>query len=134
MLFLLGALLQFSFAHGDMAAAREFLFSVQWADFSPRTVLIALGHAFFTLGVGVGTGLSYGAYAPPRIPIGRSVMAVAVFDTMIALLVGVVIFPLVFANNMAPAGGPGLLFISVPYAFGNLLQGELFGALFFDQR
>jgi NSS family neurotransmitter:Na+ symporter len=50
---------------------------------------------------------------------------------MIALLVGVVIFPLVFANNMAPAGGPGLLFISVPYAFGNLLQGELFGALFF---
>jgi NSS family neurotransmitter:Na+ symporter len=131
MLFLLGALLQFSFAHGDMAAAREFLFSVQWADFSPQTVLVALGHAFFTLGVGVGTGLSYGAYAPPRIPIGRSVMAVAVFDTMIALLVGVVIFPLVFANNMAPAGGPGLLFISVPYAFGNLLQGELFGALFF---
>jgi len=54
-----------------------------------------------------------------------------VFDTMIALLAGLAIFPLVFANNMEPAMGPGLLFVSVPYAFGNLGQGELFGTLFF---
>lgn len=131
LLALLGALLKYSFDNGDLVAAREFLFSVKWIDFSPRSILVALGHAFFTLGVGVGTGISYGAYAPRRIPIGRSVMAVAVFDSMIALLAGLAIFPLVFANNMAPAMGPGLLFVSVPYAFGNLQLGEWFGALFF---
>jgi len=128
---MLAVLVKFSFDNGDMVAAREFLFSVKWIDFSPRAVLVALGHALFTLGVGVGAGISYGAYAPGRIPIGRSVMAVAVFDTMIALLAGLAIFPLVFANNMAPAMGPGLLFVSVPYAFGNVAQGELFGAVFF---
>ena len=128
---MLAVLVKFSFDNGDMVAAREFLFSVKWIDFSPRAVLVALGHALFTLGVGVGTGISYGAYAPERIPIGRSVMAVAVFDTMIALLAGLAIFPLVFANNMEPAMGPGLLFVSVPYAFGNMVQGELFGTVFF---
>jgi NSS family neurotransmitter:Na+ symporter len=58
-------------------------------------------------------------------------MAVAVFDTVIALLAGLAIFPIVFANNMEPAAGPGLLFISLPYAFGNLMQGELVGTVFF---
>ena len=111
--------------------AGEFLFSTRLVDFTPASALVALGHAFFTLGVGVGTGIVYGAYAPERIPIGRSVMAVAVFDTMIALLAGLAIFPVVFANNLEPSMGPGLLFVSVPYAFGNLAQGELFGALFF---
>ena len=131
LLALLAVLVKFSFDNGDLPAAREFLFSVKWVDFSSESTLAALGHAFFTLGIGVGTGISYGAYAPARIPMGRSVMAVAVFDTMIALLVGLAIFPLLFANNVAPSAGPGLLFISLPYAFGNLYQGELFGALFF---
>jgi NSS family neurotransmitter:Na+ symporter len=63
LLALLGALLKYSFDNGDLVAAREFLFSVKWIDFSPRSILVALGHAFFTLGVGVGTGISYGAYA-----------------------------------------------------------------------
>ena len=58
-------------------------------------------------------------------------MAVAVFDTGMSLLLGVAIFPLVFANNMEPSAGPGLLFISLPYAFGNTMLGELFGGLFF---
>jgi neurotransmitter:Na+ symporter, NSS family len=100
-------------------------------DFSGRSALLALGHAFFTLGVGVGTGISYGAYAPQRIPIGRSVLAVAVFDTLFAVLAGLAIFPLVFASNVEPAAGPGLLFISLPYAFGNLMEGELAGTVFF---
>ena len=94
-------------------------------------VRVALGPALFTLVVGVGTGISYGAYAPQSVPIGRSIMAVAVFDTVIALLAGLAIFPIVFANHMEPTAGPGLLFISLPYAFGNLMQGELVGAVFF---
>jgi len=128
---ILGFLVKFGFDSGDMVATREFLFTTRWIDFTPQSALAALGHAFFTLGVGVGTGICYGAYAPDRIPIGRSVMAVAVFDTMFGLMVGLAIFPIVFANNVEPAVGPGLLFVSLPYVFGNVLQGELFGAGFF---
>lgn len=128
---LLGFLIKFGFDNGDMVATKEFLFSVRIIDFTPQAVLAALGHAFFTLGVGVGTGICYGAYAPERIPIGRSVVAVAVFDTLVGILAGLAVFPIVFANNMEPGVGPGLLFVSLPYAFGNIMQGELFGAGFF---
>ncbi|MEZ5572043.1 MAG: sodium-dependent transporter [Halioglobus sp.] len=128
---MLAFLIKFAFDYGDIAATRNFLFSTRLVDFSAHSVLVALGHALFTLGVGVGTGISYGAYAPRRIPIGRSVMAVAVFDTVIALLAGLAIFPVVFANNIEPASGPGLLFISLPYAFGNLMLGEVVGTVFF---
>lgn len=131
MLSLLGFLVKFAFDHGDIAAARSFLFATSAVDFTPQSALLALGHALFTLGIGVGTGISYGAYAPRQIPIGRSVMAVAVFDVVIALLAGLAIYPVIFANNMEPASGPGLLFISLPYAYGNLMQGELVGTAFF---
>lgn len=128
---LLGFLVKFGFDSGDMEATRAFLFTTRWIDFTPQAALVALGHAFFTLGVGVGTGICYGAYAPDRVPIGRSVVAVAVFDTLVGLMVGLAVFPVIFATNMEPGVGPGLLFVSLPYAFGNVLQGELFGAAFF---
>ncbi len=128
---LLGVLVRFAIDHGDLEAARDFLFSVKLVDFSAESMLAALGHALLTLGAGAGMGIAYGAYAPRRIPLGRSVMAVAVFDTAIALMAGIAIFPIVFANNMEPAVGPGLMFVSVPYAFGNLMDGELFGSLFY---
>jgi NSS family neurotransmitter:Na+ symporter len=117
--------------HGDVRAAGKFLFAEQPLDFNREAVLVALGQAFFTLGIGVGTGISFGSYAPVRIPIGRSVLAVALFDTLVAITMGLVIFPLVFAHNLLPSMGPGLMFISLPYAFGNIVEGELFGALFF---
>jgi NSS family neurotransmitter:Na+ symporter len=128
---LLGVLVVFAVENGNMRAAQEFLFSVKLRDFSAQSVLVALGHAFFTLGAGVGVAITYGAYAPDRIPIGRSVIAVALFDTLISLAAGLAIFPIVFANNIEPSMGPGLMFVSVPYAFGNIMQGELFGTLFF---
>jgi NSS family neurotransmitter:Na+ symporter len=128
---MLAVLIVFGFDNGDIKATRDFLFSVKLVDFSAHSALVALGQAFYTLGVGVATGISYGAYAPRRIPIGRSVIAVAVFDTMIALLAGLAIFPIVFANNIEPSMGPGLMFVSLPYAFGNIMQGELFGTVFF---
>ena len=131
LLLILAALVKFALDTGDLAATREFLFTPKWVDFTHESMLLAMGHAFYTLGIGVGTGISYGGYAPKRIPVGRSVMAVAVLDTVIALLVGIAVFPVVFAANLEPSMGPGLLFISLPYAFGNIAQGELFGTLFF---
>lgn len=128
---LLGILVQYALDNGDLPAARDYLFSVKLVDFTPESVLAAMGHALLTLGVGLGAGIVFGAYSPQRTPIGRSVMAVAVFDTIIALLAGMAIFPILFANNLAPDQGPGLLFISLPYVFVNAPQGELFGSLFF---
>lgn len=131
LLALLVTLIRFGMEYGDMEAAREFLFSARPVDFDSRAALTALGHAFYTLGVGVATGICYGAYAPERLPVGRSVLAVAVFDTIIALFSGLAIFPIVLANHVEPAVGPGLMFVSLPYAFGNLAQGEGYGTLFF---
>ena len=128
---MLAFLIKFGFDNGDIEAARDFLFTTRMADFSGQTVLAALGHALFTLGIGVGTGISYGAYAPEQIPVGRSVIAVAVFDTFFGLMAGLAIYPIVFASNLEPASGPGLIFVSLPYAFGNVLQGELVGTVFF---
>jgi len=128
---LLWLLVDFALKNGDVSAAGRFLFSVQWLDFTSESILLALGHAFYTLSIGVGIGIAFGAYAPDRVPLGRSVLAVAMFDTAIALAAGIAIFPLVFGNHMEPTLGPGLLFLSVPYAFGNLPQGEIYGALFF---
>ncbi|TDG15182.1 sodium-dependent transporter [Seongchinamella unica] len=131
MITLLGILVQYALDSGELGAARNSLFTFKWVDFTAEAVLAAMGHALFTLAVGVGAGMVYGAYAPRRIPIGRSVIAVALFDTVVALLAGIAIFPVMFSHNLAPAEGPGLLFISVPYAFANAPQGELFGSLFF---
>ncbi len=128
---LLAGLIKFGFDAGDIPATRNFLFTTKPIDFTWSSVHAALGQALFTLGVGVGTGISFGAYAPRRLPIGRSILAVAVFDTAIALMAGLAIFPIVFANNMEPSMGPGLMFISLPYAFGNLMLGELAGTVFF---
>ena len=131
LLALLTYLIGYGFTYGDMEATRNFLFATRWMDFDGEGALVAMGHAFYSLGVGVATGICYGAYAPERIPIGRSVMAVAIFDSMIALFAGLAIFPIVFANNVEPTYGPGLLFVSLPYAFGNTAQGEWFGTIFF---
>ncbi len=128
---LLGVLVVFGVENGDIGAAQDFLFSVKLVDFTAQSVLVALGHAFYTLGVGVGVAITYGAYAPERIPIGRSVIAVALFDTLVSVAAGLAIFPIVFASNIEPSMGPGLFFVSVPYAFGNMMEGEWFGTLFF---
>jgi len=128
---MLVVLVRFALEHGDLAAAHEFLFSAQLLDFNWQSLRAAMGHAFFTLGVGTAVGMCYGAYAPARVPIGRSVIAVALFDTLVSVFAGLAIFPLLFAQHLVPSSGPGLLFISVPYAFGNSSSGELFGSVFF---
>ena len=130
-LVLLVILINFSCENGNLEAAKKFLFAFNAWDFSARSALIALGHAFYNLGIGVGAAMAFGAYMPKKTPIVRTVIMVVLIDTVIAIAMGVVIFPIIFANNLEPNMGPGLIFVSLPYAFGNMIQGQWFGSLFF---
>ena len=118
---------------GDFSAGLRFLFSFNPQDFNWQSILVALGHAFFTLSLGMGAIMAYGAYMPGgEVSIGRTVVTVAILDTMVALIAGLVIFPIVFANAaIEPGEGPGLLFVSLPVAFGSMDFGVLFATVFF---
>jgi NSS family neurotransmitter:Na+ symporter len=121
----------YSIRVGDAEAAVDFLFTFDADSFSPRAVLDAMGHAFFTLSIGVGALMAFGAYVPDRRSIIGMLSMVALLDTVVALLAGMIIFPLVFSLNLEPSMGPGLMFVALPYAFGNMDYGDYFGALFF---
>jgi NSS family neurotransmitter:Na+ symporter len=108
-----------------------FLFKPDFARLSGEGVLIAMGQAFFSLGLGMGSIMVYGSYLPDHVSIPRSTVAVAAADTLVALLAGIAIFPIVFANHMEPTQGPGLIFETLPIAFGQMPAGTLFGTLFF---
>ena len=89
------------------------------------------GDGFFTLSIGMGAIMAYGAYLPEETSIMGASTAVVVADTMIAILAGLVIFPLVFANGLDPADGPGLVFQTLPLALGQMPGGAFFSTLFF---
>jgi neurotransmitter:Na+ symporter, NSS family len=129
---LLLMLLMFSYQHGDFERGFNFLFSFNFQALTWEGVLEALGHAFFTLSLGMGAIMAYGAYMPDHARIGRTVLAVGFIDTVVALVAGLAIFPIVFANpSIEPGVGPGLMFVSLPVAFGNMTHGLLFGSFFF---
>ncbi len=128
---MLVVLVLYSAKVGDLSRALEFLFVYDPAALTTDSLLVALGQAFFTLSIGVGVLLAYGAYVPDKRSISRMVCWVALLDTLVALLAGLVIFPLVFALNIEPSMGPGLMFVAMPYAFGNMEFGNYFGSLFF---
>ena len=125
-------LLGFAFFKGNFDAAMEFLFSFDLAALSWRGVLEAMGQAFFTLSIGMGAIMAYGAYMPQDANIGKTILIVAFFDSAVAIISGLIIFSIVFATpGIEPSAGPGLMFISLPVAFGSMPGGLLIGAVFF---
>lgn len=108
-----------------------FLFEPNFSRLSGEGVLIAMGQAFFSLGLGMGAIMVYGSYLPAHVSIARSTLVVASADTAVALMAGIAIFPIVFANHLEPTLGPGLIFETLPIAFGKMPAGALFGTLFF---
>ena len=128
---LLAILLGYSVTSGAFEQGAKFLFDFDFSKLSSESILIALGHAFFTLSLGMGAIMVYGAYMPKQASIGSTVLIVAGMDTLVALAAGLAIFPIVFANNMEPGAGPGLLFVTLPIAFGQMPGGMIFGSLFF---
>ncbi|HLF30343.1 MAG TPA: sodium-dependent transporter [Xanthomonadales bacterium] len=128
---LLLLMVAYSAVEGDMAAGLRFLFAFDLSAVTGKVVLMAIGHAFFSIGVAMGLMLGFGAYLGQDISIARSAVIIAGADTLVALLAGIAIFPIVFANGLDPGEGPGLVFVSLPIAFGQMTGGVLFGALFF---
>lgn len=109
----------------------KFLFQPDFSQLTKEGVLEALGHAFFTLSLGMGIMLTYGSYIKKDVSLGATALQVSAADTIIALLAGVAIFPAVFAFGIEPASGPGLVFITLPNIFQQIPGGTFFELIFF---
>ena len=116
---------------GQFMRGASFMFSVDFSKLSADALVAALGQAFFTLSLGMCALMAYGAYMPSSNSIARTAFQVATLDTLMAIVSGLVVFPIVFAYGLEPSAGPGLLFVSLTAAFANMPMGELFGFLFF---
>ncbi|WP_066503993.1 sodium-dependent transporter [Abyssisolibacter fermentans] len=109
----------------------KFLFEPNFNQLTLNGVFIALGHAFFSLSIGMGTMLTYGSYINDSENLKSTALKVCIADTVIAILAGLAIFPAVFAYGIKPDTGAGLAFMSLPLVFQQMPLGNLFGALFF---
>lgn len=123
-------LVVYAAATGAFAEALSFLFAPDFTKVSESVVLLALGQAFFSLSVGGGGILAYGAYLQREASIPKSAFAIAAANVSVDMLAGLAIFPIVFAYGLAPGSGPGLLFETLPVAFGQMPGGQVIGTLF----
>jgi len=116
---------------GDMNRTLQFLLSVDFSRLGPRQVLTAIGTAFFTVTVGMGVLMVFGSYLDRSVNLTRAAMMIVGADLAVAFLTGFAVFPVVFAYNLNPSEGPGLVFITMTMAFAQMPAGPVVGALFF---
>ncbi len=115
--------------NGDQALG--FLFKPKFEDLTASSIVLALGHAFFTLSLGMGTMITYGSYLRSDQNLMTSALWIIVLDTAIAMMAGVAIFSTVFAMGANPGSGPGLIFVVLPTIFPKIAGGAIWGTLFF---
>ena len=129
---LLVVLVGYATTTGYFLEGLAFMFAPDFSKLTGTSMLAAMGQAFFSLSLGMGTIMIYGSYVPQEISIARTSIVIALADTLIAILAGTAIFPIVFANGLDPkAAGPGLIFETLPVAFAQMPGGHLIGVLFF---
>jgi NSS family neurotransmitter:Na+ symporter len=128
---IMAALMVYACVTGDGYRAAKFLFTIDTTHFNYAAIAAAIGQAFFSLGIGVGVMLTVGAYTPSDYPLGRSAIMVSGAQMLIALMSGLTIFAVVFGNGLQPAQGPGLLFVALPLAFGQMPMGYAVGIAMF---
>lgn len=121
----------YAFQNGYFARAWHFLFDFRISQITPHVVIAALGHAAFSLAVGVGALLIYAAYTPQKSKLVSSIFIVVVLDVLVAIMAGLAIFPLVFRFGLTPDSGPGLMYQTLPIAFSNIASGQWIGCIFF---
>ena len=115
----------------DAEKGIAFLLEPHWESVTGETILIALGHAFFTLSLGMGAMMTYGSYMTKKDSIPAASLQIIFLDTIIALIAGIAIFTAVFSTGQDPAGGPGLIFQTLPIVFTKMTGGYIFSILFF---
>lgn len=113
------------------AEGLRFLFKPDFSKLTFEGILSALGHAFFSLSLGMGTLITYGSYVNKNNNLVKTAIQVTAADTIIALLAGIAIFPAVFAFNIEPGAGVGLIFKTLPNVFMQMPGGYYFSILFF---
>ncbi|PKO53080.1 MAG: sodium-dependent transporter [Betaproteobacteria bacterium HGW-Betaproteobacteria-2] len=124
-------LLVYSMVEGNFDRALDFMFTPDFSKVTPQAALAALGHAFFSLSLGMGAVMVYGSYLQRHVSIARTSFYIAIADTLVALLAGLTIYALVFEHQLDPNAGPGLIFQTLPLAFGQMWGGQVVGTLFF---
>lgn len=109
----------------------RFIFAPDFGAIDSTVIISAMGQAFFSLSLGVGTMMIYGSYFDDGTPLVRSAVTTAGLDTLVAVMAGIVIFPAVFTFGGSPAAGPTLVFEVLPDIFGRMAWGDLWAAAFF---
>ena len=109
----------------------RFFFKPDFSKVTPSTVLVALGQAFFSLSIGIGTMVTYASYFKPETNLRHTALNVTILDTLVAILAGVVIFPAVFSVGIEPSSGPSLVFITLPSIFNGMPLSMVWSTVFF---
>jgi NSS family neurotransmitter:Na+ symporter len=120
-----------SMGNGGTADAVAFMFTPDFSKITPAVAQSALGQACFSIGIGNAIMITYGSYLPRDVSIPKSAVTVSLVDTCVALIAGLAIFPVVFANDLDFEAGAGIFFTTLPTAMSNAPGGMIVGAAFF---
>ena len=132
--FLLIFMVIYGIVNGAFAEALSFLFKPDFTKVTSSTFLVAMGQAFFSLSLGMGSIMAYGAYMSKDQNIVSTSYSVGALDTLVAIMAGLAVFPIIFSiQGLEPSGGPGpgLVFISLQSAFNQMDFGNIIGPIFF---
>lgn len=128
---LLVALAVYAMANGAAGEAARFLFVPHFDELTTTAVLDALGLGFFSIGVGLGLMITYAAFSPPGVNLRQVAIVSVMADSAVSLVAGLAVFPIVFAHGLDPAGGPGLVFVTLPVAFAEVPLARVVAVAFF---
>ena len=121
----------YSMMVADFGRGWDYMFTVDFSKVTPTVVLSAIGQAFFSIGIGFGYMLAFGSYLTEDISIPKTAVIISLADAGVALIAGLIIFPLVFSYGLEPGEGPDLIFRILPIVFSQMNLGALVGSVFF---
>jgi NSS family neurotransmitter:Na+ symporter len=128
---MLAGMFFYSLAVADFGRGWDYMFTFDFAKVTPEVILRAIGQAFFSIGIGFGYMLAFGSYLTEDISIPKTAVIISLADAGVALIAGLVIFPLVFSYGLEPGEGPDLIFRILPIVFSQMNLGVIVGSVFF---